>query len=176
MRGLVAHVSLRGTREPLLLIAAGGFLALGWPFTGAFTGAGLALGLHDLNKTEAARAVGNSRIVGIVSAWCACALWPTLFFEPRLLMLQLVAQLIALLATATALEQIAHKAGRDSLRFWFSFVRWPLLTSLPLVAMAFPATGMVINFFASSLFAILALRLRSAAFPHRRRRLRRVHA
>jgi hypothetical protein len=167
---------MKGTREPLLLIATGAFLAaFPIPLLGMIAGAGLALGAHDLRRTDAGRSVPLSRFATIVSGWGLCFLGAATTASPGFGTLYFFFLSLALLASATLVARMASEAGHEPFALQFALPRIGFVAFLPLL---FVFHSMVVSFVellvASIWFAVLVLALRSKALPYGRRRLGRA--
>jgi len=171
----LAPVSLKGTREPLLLIATGAFLAaFPIPLVGMIAGAGLAFGAHDLRHTEAGRSVPLLRFGSVASGWLVCALGAATTFSIALWALYFMVLPLALFASATMVGRMASEAGQEPLTSHIALTRmgflafFPMLFALHLWSMSF--VGLLVS---SIYFAVLVLALRSKALPYGRRALAR---
>jgi len=173
-----APVSLKGTREPLLLIATGAFLGAFSviPLVGVISGAGLAMGAHGLRNTDAGRCVPTWRRLTIASGWVACVFGAAMLGWIEFGLYYFAALLIALLVGATMIGRIASEAGDERLASLVAFARIGLVTALPLLV-AFSPSVSLIEWVASSIwFAVLVLALRTKALPYGKRPLRGSHA
>jgi hypothetical protein len=177
---------LKGTRDALELIAAAGFIScIAGPITGCIASAGLAFGLRDLRKAEAAPRLENWHILGEIFAWCACALMAVSFIVPFAALPAGLADLSAWFAATSALRLLARTPATASLERWFAAMRWIVLApaalllllltplALSMTVREMPA-GLVISILPGLVLAILALRLRKAALPYGKRVRRRT--
>jgi len=177
MEAAAAPVSLKGTREPLLLIATGAFLAaFPVPALGMIGGAGLALGAHDLRNTEAGRAVPLLRFGSAASGWLACSFGAAATFSFAIGTLYYFLVLpLALLASATMVGRMASETGNAPLALHVALARIGFVAFLPLLfAFRLLPLSLVEWLVTSIYFAVLVLALRSKALPYGKRALGRT--
>ncbi len=175
MRGLVAHVSLRGTREPLLLVATGLFLVSFWmPITGALGSAGIALGMHDLRKSEAATTLGRLRVATVILAWCTCALWAASYFLNRIPQLELITQTLTIFCTALALRMLARIDSARGLAVSLLVLCWTPFAFVPLLWAHLATLATLFHIATTLALAVLALQLHGRAVPYGKRLVKRT--
>ena len=168
-----APVSLKGTREPLLLIATGLFLCAFWlPITCLLGCAGIALGMHDLRKSEAATTLGKLRLVLALASWCCCVFWATSCFWQVMFVPQFVLHTLTPCGTGIALHRLASMDGASGLARAFFALAWIPLTFVPLLFAAPPVIATLVYMPAMMALAVLGLRLHARAAPYGKRRAR----
>ena len=171
-------VTLKGTREPLLLVATGFFLTFLWnPVTCAIGMAGIALGMHDLRRSAAAAALGPLRALAASAGATSALAWALSPWTPTF-DIAAVSQASACIAAATELATLARAGRGEATARWLSRVRW--LAPLPYLALLSsslvrPSSGtfvlmaaVVLQLALSLTLAVLALHVRSLALPYGR--------
>lgn len=170
MEAARAPLDLKGTREPLMLLATGLFLcAFPSPITFGLGFAGIACGMHDLHATEAAAALGTQRRALEISAIACCAGCVFAFFAPALAFVIGLAQILTLAATVIALARIARGCGAARLAAALLWTSWIPAVALALGGFLSPALAVAIWVVSVLAHAILALRLRTLALPYGKR-------
>jgi hypothetical protein len=170
-----APVSLKGSREALLLIATGLFLCAFWlPITGLLGFAGIALGMHDLRQSAAAPALGKLRVVLAVASWCCAAFWVAFFLWQRLVVPEVVVQTLTLCATGVALHKLARLDGASALARALLVLAMLPLSFSPLLLLGFPRIATLIYVPAMVALSVLCLQLHARAASYGRRLARRT--
>jgi len=172
MQAAAEPVSLKGTREALLLLATGAFLAaFPFPIIGMLSGAGLALGAKDLRALPAGRVARDWLTLTMLAGWFTCVLNLLCLLGEAGAMLYMLSSAGALFCAATALSVLARQTDHVTHGIFLALVRIPLLAFLPLLLVSYPRTGLLIQVASCLAFAVLVLELRAQAVPygHRRR-------
>ena len=171
---------LKGTREPLLLVATGFFLTFLWnPVTCAIGLAGIALGMHDLRRSATAETHGPLRILAVIAGATSALAWA---LSPWIRSMDVAAlsQAFACFAAASELSILARGARAEALAHWLSRLRWltplPYLTLLgwtlvrPASDLSALIAAIVLQLALGLALAVLTLHVRSLALPYARRR------
>jgi len=184
METAAAPVSLKGTREPLLLLGSGLLLSLAWtPITGMIGAAGIALGMHDLRKCESAKVLGRWGGICEIAAWCTCAFWISSFTPVNLLLLGVLTQTFALCGAAIVLERLARASGATRLVRVIWYLGWlplvfPLVFTLGFTQrqwfLALMPFAFLVHPIACLSLAVLTLQVRTRALPYGKRLVRRA--
>ena len=165
---------MKGPREPLLLVATGLFLLsmsylMFLPMILGF--AGIALGMHDLRKSEAAPMLGGLRVASAVLAWITCAgvLIALVLQSGEFLILSF---LPALSCALLVLRSLARHAGSPALARAFLVLSITPYAGVPLGLAGLPNLGAAALIVSTLTAAVLALRLRARTVPYGNHALR----
>jgi hypothetical protein len=157
---------MRGVREPLLWIALASLVAF-LPFStvGLPVSAALALSIQCLLRTRLGSHARPALLVAVAAAWFTFALHSSLLspHAPPFVLYRLAAlsMPVTLLALASALSRMADVAALEESNLWLSGVRVLFLGGIAFDVLT-PGAGMVTQFLACPIFAVLVLRMRAS--------------